>query len=435
MIHTYYPSFRLSVFTRLAVWGVALAAICAAQAGAEPAKHLGVASCSSSNCHGSTSPRKGDVLQNEFTTWFRHGQHSKAWKVLLDPDAQKIGKNLGMSSPEKEPLCLSCHATYVPDKSLQGDKYTVEDGVSCESCHGAAEHWITSHTAKDSSHADNISKGMAELTPLDDRAKLCLSCHYGTEDKAVNHRLIGAGHPRLSFELDTFSMIQPRHWEVDQDYIDRKAKYISAKAWLVGQVTLSEEVIEALASKKRSRSGMWPELTLFTCYSCHHSLKEDQWKVRDYDKKPGELYLNLSSLWVVSHALNAVNPDLSSKLAQLLRPLHDLYKSGEASEQLSRISRFLSGDVTKALSSLTYSDQELLKLLRAMSTYATTPHFQYEDAEQILMGMSSILASSPDLQSRYGDDLKDLYTALRDDEAFVAEDFTTAANTFRKRIH
>jgi hypothetical protein len=50
------------------------------------------------------------------------------------------------------------------------------------------------------------------------RAKLCLSCHFGTEDKFATHRIMGAGHPRISFELDTFTEIQPAHFRVDEDY-------------------------------------------------------------------------------------------------------------------------------------------------------------------------------------------------------------------------
>ena len=55
------------------------------------------------------------------------------------------------------------------------------------------------------------------------RAQLCLSCHFGTEqNKFVTHRIMGAGHPRMSFELDTFTAIQPAHYIADKDYAERK---------------------------------------------------------------------------------------------------------------------------------------------------------------------------------------------------------------------
>ena len=49
------------------------------------------------------------------------------------------------------------------------------------------------------------------------RAGLCLSCHFGNQEKFVTHRMMGAGHPRMSFELDTFTQLQPAHFVVDED--------------------------------------------------------------------------------------------------------------------------------------------------------------------------------------------------------------------------
>ena len=49
-------------------------------------KHLGVASCSSTVCHGSVTPSKSyDVLLNEYVTWSHEDAHSKAYTVLSSP--------------------------------------------------------------------------------------------------------------------------------------------------------------------------------------------------------------------------------------------------------------------------------------------------------------------------------------------------------------
>ena len=40
-------------------------------------KHLGVASCSSSTCHGSVRPwQNANVFQNEYVTWSREDAHA-----------------------------------------------------------------------------------------------------------------------------------------------------------------------------------------------------------------------------------------------------------------------------------------------------------------------------------------------------------------------
>ncbi|MCB0331138.1 MAG: hypothetical protein KDD70_15825 [Bdellovibrionales bacterium] len=402
-------------------------------AGQAEDKYLGVATCASSNCHGATSPRRGTVLQNEFSTWHKHGRHSKAWTVLLEPDAQKIGDHLGIANPESDSWCLSCHATYVPNKSLQGDKYTVEDGVSCETCHGAAERWIASHTRSGATHEQNVQNGMTDLAPLSSRTRLCLDCHYGNENQVVNHKLIGAGHPRLTFELDTFSITQPYHWKHDDDYIKRKGEYISAKAWLVGQIILASERMATLLSPKRSKDGTWPELTLFTCGSCHHSLTEDQWKKRRYGSRVGELHLNLSSLIIAKEALKAVDSKTASEIESLMANLHEDYKNGVV-DDVTAIKKLLDTKATSAAMNLEYNDANLKKLYAQMVRFGTLPYFRYEEAEQILMGMSSILASSESLSRQYKAEVDKLYEALQNDEAFKAEDFTEGTSKLLRNL-
>lgn len=404
-------------------------------ASAEEDQYMGVATCASSNCHGAAAPRKStNVLQNEFSTWHKYGKHSKAWSVLLKDDAQKIGTHLGIEKPEEDPLCLKCHATYLPDETKRGAKFTYEDGVTCESCHGAAGGWITSHTKSGITHEENIQNGLTNLSDLTIRTKLCLSCHYGTEDKTVNHRLIGAGHPRLAFELDTFSMIQPRHWEVDNDYKERKGDYIPAKAWLIGQTLLASERLKALTSPVRSKNGIWPELSLFTCESCHHSLKEDRWKVRDFGDRAGELRLNLSSFMLLTSVLRELDADLASTIDALLETLHEKYKSGGAIEHIEQLQRLLREKVIPVVKELTYTDELLKRLFTELVQFATRPHFQYEEAEQILMGLSSLVATSAALEHQYEDSLEELYTALQDDEAHDADAFTKAASKLYREL-
>jgi hypothetical protein len=83
----------------------------------------------------------------------------------------------------------------------------MSDGVACETCHGPAQRWIRTHVEPDATHAKNIANGMYPTADDVQRARLCQSCHLGTAEKFVDHRMIAAGHPRLAFELDTFQHI------------------------------------------------------------------------------------------------------------------------------------------------------------------------------------------------------------------------------------
>lgn len=403
---------------------------------AEPAKFLGVASCSSSNCHGGAGPRNGShVLQNEYVTWVKHDTHAQAWRNLTSEDSKKIAKNLGIKDASTDKLCLQCHSTYVSDPALHGEKYNIEDGVGCESCHGASEHWISKHTEKGADHKKNVSNGMLDIVPLEARAKLCVSCHYGTDEKSVNHGLIGAGHPRLAFELDTFGMIQPRHWNHDQDYADRKLQYEPIKAWLTGQVTLAREMIAALRSDKRSRNGIMPELSLFTCYACHHSLLGDQWKVRDYAEKPGELRLNLAPLLTIREALQVLDKPLATKLEQGISELHNLYKSGKGEATLAKLETLLGNEALPLISKLQMTDERAKGLLGNVVHFAAdTPYFQYEEAEQLAMGVSAIVSQLDPASKLHKAEVDALYKALKTPEDFQAEAFTASAKDFSKKL-
>ena len=180
-------------------------------------KHLGVASCSSSVCHGSVTPSKSyDVLLNEYVTWSHEDAHSKAYTVLSSPRGKSMAQKLGLPSATTAKICLDCHADNVPPER-RGPKFSLTDGVGCEACHGGSERWITTHTSRKATYSENIAKGMYPSANLHERVTLCLSCHYGTSDKFATHRIMAAGHPRLSFELDTFQAIEPAHYRVDTD--------------------------------------------------------------------------------------------------------------------------------------------------------------------------------------------------------------------------
>src|SRR3569833_1830392 len=171
-------------------------------------KHMGVTSCASSVCHGAVTPSNTyDVLLNEYVTWSHEDAHSKAYTALCSPRAWSMAQKLGLPSAATAKICLDCHADNVPPER-RGSKFSFMDGVGCEACHGGSERWITTHTSRRATYAENGGKGMYPSANLHERVTLCLSCHYGTADKFATHRIMAAGHPRLSFELDTFQAIE-----------------------------------------------------------------------------------------------------------------------------------------------------------------------------------------------------------------------------------
>jgi len=394
---------------------------------ADAPKYLGTGSCSSSNCHGNVAPVTANrVLQNEYVTWQKHDKHSQAYKVLGNSDSATIVKHLGLRDAQREPLCLKCHSTYVPEVEQRGEKYQIEDGVTCEACHGAAGSWLTGHTTREATHARNLEQGLSDVASLQKRTKLCLSCHNGNDDKTVDHRLIGAGHPRLSFELDTFESIMPRHWKVDDDYKERKGDYQSANAWIEGQVSNSQESIEKLLSKKRNSNGFFPEFSMFNCYDCHHSLAGDQWKTADYGGHVGEPSINLASVTILREALKVTNPKAAGSIDSNLSTLHADFKNGKIEKTLRSLQSILKD---KSLVS-PISDGTRRKLFKQLANFAAnTADLPYETAEQVAMGLSSLSAENAVDAKAIQPEMEKLYQALNNEEEFRAGEFTNAAKS------
>ncbi len=74
-------------------------------------------------------------------------------------------------------------------------------------------------------------------------------------------------------------------------------------------------------------------------------------------------------------------------------------------------------------------------LLKGVAKFAATmPHPQYEEAEQLAMGLSAILSANPAEEKRLQKGIDAIYVSLKNSADFVAEDFTKAAQDFEKLL-
>lgn len=291
--------------------------------------HQGVASCAGSTCHGRQEANGPVVRQNELLTWqdasSPSGAHSRAWQVLKQPRAIAMASRLGLGAAHEAPACLSCHA----DMAVQrGPRFQLSDGVGCETCHGAASEWLASHAAVGATHATNISKGMRPLDQPRARAALCLDCHLGGNgDRFVTHRMMAAGHPRLSFELDLFTNLQQHHDE-DADYRARKNAASAVNMWAVGQAMAVERALRLYARADRGQDGVFPEFTFFDCRTCHRQFSDDpgfKASNRVNDGRPiasGFPAFNDESMLMLAAAARVVAPAEAATFQQASRAFH-----------------------------------------------------------------------------------------------------------------
>lgn len=333
-----------------------------------PYIHVGVATCAGSNCHGSQRPfDDAVVLQNEYFTWQRKDAHSNAYNVLLTPASERIAANLGISKAHEARECLVCHTDYVPAEK-RGRRFSLSEGVGCEACHGGAEKWLGPHVTGNT-HRENIADGLFPLADPVHRARLCLNCHLGSDDKPIDHRIMGAGHPPLEFELDTFTNIQPAHFRVNQSYRERKDYSPGAKTWAIGQLVAAEMFLGGLRSARFRDHGMFPELVFFDCTACHHPMRPPRWSPgAGGPLGPGEVRLADAHLVMSGHVIAHLVPELREDWVAALDGLHRA--SQRSVSQVQRHAGELATLIDRALSQLrdmNVGEQQALTLMDAVA--------------------------------------------------------------------
>lgn len=361
---------------------------------AQPGIFLGPTSCASSSCHGSVVPRRElGVRQDEYFIWQKRDLHAHAYGVLFNDRSRVIARRLGIADAGSSQTCVPCHTLSVPARQRK-PAVELEDGVSCESCHGPASGWLEGHRSESWTHQQSVAAGMTDLRDPSARSAVCLSCHLGAADKTVNHDLIAAGHPVLAFELDNYSEGMPAHW---LPWAARRAREgggadtHGTRAWAVGQAAAFRAALEQLARRARAGGDRWPEFAELSCDACHHSLAQERWRTARPSPLPGQADIqgerarpglpraSLAHYVVLRHlvaeaaperraALDASVDRLAVQLARFDTPTAEVAATadqlaGEAADLASRLDRMRWDDaVARRLLAAVARDDEGLEL-------------------------------------------------------------------------
>jgi hypothetical protein len=425
-----------------------LLAVCGLQATAQVLpdksrdKTLGVVTCASSLCHGSIASWNGSpVNQNEYVVWSRLDKHARAYNLLLNEKSRRIAANLALPEPAHQSrVCLDCHA-HVPANAAPAHK--VSDGIGCEGCHGPAERWIASHTEPEASHRANLANGLYPSDQPLARARLCLSCHFGTADKYVSHRIMAAGHPRMSFEMETFTNLQPAHFRIDADYIARKGNVDGVRIWAIGQAVAVGTQIDILLDPRRGRDGAFPELTLFDCHACHHPMSDTRWKpVGTFGRSisPGLVRLNDSSMLMLRLILRQIDPALGERFVQGVVQLnHAVAGTGDMAER-ARAVKALADEAAQRIVRTGVTSENLRGMALALVDDGIAGAYaDYAGAEQAAMALGSVVNTLHKLgqlksAASLNQGLAHLRAGLVHDEAYKPADFQNRLRTFRPLV-
>lgn len=411
-----------------ALLGVSVRAL-AIEPGIADYKHMGVASCSTSVCHGKLAPQTDkDVALNEYRIWQQEDRHAQAYRTLELAESKRIAANLGLPNATAARICLDCHADNVPaDK--RGPKFQISDGVGCEGCHGGSEKWLESHAAESATHKDNVARGMYPTEQPLKRVQVCLGCHLGTKDQFATHAIMGAGHPRLSFELEAYTTNQPAHFIVDADYAERKGKIGGMNLWVTGQLESTRRYLSLLQTNMFHAGSMFPELAFYDCHSCHHPMDKIRWNSARAGAgiKPGTVRLQTQNLIVLQALTDTFDPSATAELANLTNMLiragqRDRAAVNEAAKAL--LNHLASFD---GLARRQYSNADVIKMRKTLARYAATDKAgDYAAAEQIVLGLESLSYTIGDRASKKAA-LDSLYNAVKNDTTFSPQQFANAA--------
>jgi hypothetical protein len=312
---------------------------------------LGRASCAAATCHGGVIGQ-GEPWKYSLTHWAADDPHVGAGLVLkgaltesivlaLDPRiaAKKDARDDSWTIDRDALLrkrCISCHVTATAADCDAGavalDDGFLAQGVSCESCHGAASQWIDEHyTGSFTAQLSGPALGMRDTETMVGRADGCVRCHVGSrsEDGMVrdmNHDIIAAGHPVLRFDFLLYEDSLPRHWDVAKTpefYASPvrlrsvgRAMTLSAASALAGQ-RAADHAAEANKPWDQ-RQVPWPEFSDYDCFACHQSLSIHQYLLPPSDPKSELRISDGLPIWNSWHTVG--QEQLTKNMLQALSP-------------------------------------------------------------------------------------------------------------------
>lgn len=136
-------------------------------------RYLGVHRCG--QCH------SGPAVGYQMSRW-RASPHANAYAILGTPAAQKIATAMGVTgNPQSARACLRCHTTayHAPAGRVATAGNAVDEGVSCEACHGAGSAYVPTPAG-----GGNRCVGPG-LQPV--VRQVCLDCHADAHGKPFNY--------------------------------------------------------------------------------------------------------------------------------------------------------------------------------------------------------------------------------------------------------
>jgi hypothetical protein len=246
--------------------------------------------------------------------------------------------------------------------------------------------------------------------------------------------MMAAGHPRLTFELDTFTVNQPGHYRVDADYQRRKGQLAPGYLWLTGQLASGERALALAAQHGGTITAK--SLAVYDCHSCHRPMNGSRSQPNDNSRQlpPGSLRLADSAFDMIAAAAEVLWPDAAGAWQQGVRNL----QSGNLSTaDLVEAVRALAPQIDDFQARLG-STPPTLNQLQALRRHLVAQGVAgvYEDfgsAEQVFLALESLSFAIGD-RERLLSALDKLYNSVDNEYTFEPNRFNRALAALRKQL-
>ena len=167
-----------------------------------------------------TADACGECHVTSVQVW-KETRHATGFDTMhRETAAAEIAARMGISSIKRNSPCQSCH--YLVQQ--KGERTRSVEGVSCETCHGAARDWIEVHSDYGGPGIDHTNEtpehraqrretsrghGMLPAEAIYELAVGCFRCHTVPDEQLVNTGLHSTGNP--DFDLASRLAGEMRH--------------------------------------------------------------------------------------------------------------------------------------------------------------------------------------------------------------------------------
>jgi gamma-glutamylcysteine synthetase len=169
---------------------------------------------------------------------------------------------------------------------------------------------------------------------------------------------------------------------------------------------------------------LFPELALFDCHACHHSMNDLRWQPDTDGQLPsGSVRLNDANFVMLFAIAGVISESLEATLREQVTELH---QSVAARRPLAKVVAGITNSIhqIEASRSIQENPESARQLLSALVVAGGQSRFRdYVAAEQVVMAID-LLLSKAGLRDAQSDWLNRLYAQVSNEDAFMPAELT-----------